>query len=173
MPGADGAVYLMRVDDEYVKLLFEDVFFKSVLIPSPDGSFLAFPEYDPESGKNVLKIITPDGSTLRELATFSTSIYPIVWSPDGEYLAFGVYGVDPVMSADVYLIRQDGRDLKQVYQGEAAFFDFSPDGQYLLVDDTLQGRIFSVNLTTLETTLIQAPGLPLDWTWYGATWQRP
>jgi hypothetical protein len=66
--------------------------------------------------------------------------------------------------------------LKQVYRGvTVGSVLFTPDGKYLLVDETTSptgGHLFAVNLETLEQRIIQAPGLSLDTDWYMPSWRR-
>jgi len=175
-PGAEGLVYLRRVGDGFTKPLFDTPWTKSDMVPSPDGSFLAYPDF---TDQNVLlKLLSPDGNTFRDLATFqSSSIYPIIWSPDGMQIAFArLAGFDSMSGQDVYIIGQDGRNLQQIYHsdfGSIATMAFSPDGQHLLIqDDDATGRhIYVINLSSLETRLLQAPGLPFDWWWLAPSWQ--
>jgi len=50
---------------------------------------------------------------------------------------------------------------------------FSPDGKYLLVEETTSatgGHLFSINLETLEQKILSAPGLSLDTDWYAPSW---
>ena len=172
-PGHEAKVYLLRVDDGRLKPLFDMFTTKAVYCPSPDGSLLAFDEYDHTSETHTLRIIAPDGSNLHNLASFKTTIYPVVWSPDGTSLAFAVYGTDNPSQSVVYVINRDGRGLEQVY-GEAAIQSlvFSPDGQFLLVENGDQQRIFVVDLNSLKSHLLLAPGLSLtDW-WREPAWVR-
>jgi hypothetical protein len=174
-PGVGGLVYLRRVSDGFIKPLFDTPWQKSDMVPSPDGSFLAYPDIDQQ--RTLLKLISPDGNTFRDLATFqSGSIYPIIWSPGGMQIAFARIGSQPIDGQDVYIIGRDGRNLQQVYHsdfGSISTIAYSPDGQYLLIqDDDATGRhIYVVDLTTLETKLLQAPGLPLDWWWLAPSWR--
>lgn len=176
---SNGTIYLLRPQDGSVKPLFETSLAKSdLVVPSPDGYFLAYT--DASDQKVVLKLLTPDGNTARDLATFqNTSIYPIVWSPDGAGLAFVTLtnGRDPTSGQDVYIIDSDGRGLQQVYHSSSASIAevvFSPDGNYLLFqDDDATGRhIFVVDLSTLEQRKLLVPNLPLDWWWLVPSWRR-
>ena len=124
-----------------------------------------------------MKLLTPDGNTARDLATFQGgSIYPIIWSPDSTSLAFARITGNPAEGQDVYLINQDGRNLQQVYHssfGSIYAMEFSQDGKYLLFqDDDPAGRsIFVVDLSTLEQRKLQVPNLPLDWWWLAPSWR--
>jgi len=174
-PGAGGLIYLRRVSDGFTKPLFDTPWNKSDMVPSPDGSFLAYPDVNGQ--KTLLKLLSPDGNTFHDLATFqSGSIYPIIWSPDGMQIAFTQMTPAPINGQDVYIIGRDGRNLQQVYHsafGSIATIAFSPDGQHLLIqDDDATGRhIYVVDLSTLETNMLQAPGLPLDWWWLAPSWR--
>jgi hypothetical protein len=174
---SSGAIYLLRVDDGAVKTLFDTPLTKpDLVVPSPDGYFLAYT--DASDQKTVLKLLTPDGNPARDLATFqNTSIYPMVWSRDGASLAFAVTkGPDLASGQDVYVVGMDGRGLQQVYHSSFASIGaiiFSPDGNYLLFqDDAAAGRhIFVVDLLTLEQRRLQIPNLPLDWWWLVPSWR--
>lgn len=174
-PGAGGLVYLRRVSDGFTKPLFDTPWDKSDMVPFPDGSFLAYP--DRSNGKTLLKLVTPDGNTFRELASFQGgSIYPIVWSPDGMQIAFAKMGSNPENGQDVYIIGRDGRNLRQNYHSESGGINtlsFSPDGKYLLLPDmdATGQHIYIVDLSTLETNMLRAPGLPLDWWWLAPSWR--
>lgn len=174
-PSAGGLVYLRRVSDGFTKPLFDTPWDKSDMVPFPDGSFLAYP--DRSDGKTLLKLITPDGNTFRELASFQGgSIYPIVWSPDGMQIAFTKMDSEPSYGQDVYIIGRDGRDLQQIYHsgyGSINTLAFSPDGNYLLLPDSdaTGQHIYVVDLSTLETNMLRVLGLPLDWWWLTPSWK--
>lgn len=169
-------IFLIQVENGFVRSLFEAPLAESVFVPSPDGSLLAY--FDVLDQKTTLKVLTPDGNPLRDLASFqNVSIYPIVWSPDGMQLAFAKASSDPSNGQDVYVIERDGKNLRQVYHSNSASIAdviFSPDGKYLLLqDDDATGRhIFVVNLSTLEQHMLQAPGMPLNWWWLFPSWRK-
>ena len=172
-PGGTGTVYLMRVEDGFVKPLFETLLTKGSFVESPDGTLLATVDYDSNSQKQLVKIITPDGKTLRDLATFASgSALGLAWSPDGAQLAFS-HLTDSASS--VYVIDSDGRNLRQVYTSATdTQFIFSPDGKYLLVQ-TIDGtgeHLYAINLATLEPYLAQAPGIPLNESWMLPSWKK-
>jgi Tol biopolymer transport system component len=174
-PGVGGMVYLRRVTDGLTKPLFDTPWDKSDMVPSPDGAFLAYPERNGQ--KTLLKLLTPGGSSVRELAAFQGgSISPILWSPDGTQIAFTNMNMDPSKGQDVYVIGREGRDLQQVYRsgfGSINTLAFSPDGKYLLLPDmhATGQHIYTVDLSTLETNMLRAPGLPLDWWWLAPSWK--
>jgi hypothetical protein len=178
LPGSTGGVYLLRVSDGSVRPMFETLLTKATFIPSPDNAWIAYDDYDYNSQKHSIKLMEPDGANPVELASYAGgSLYPIVWSPNGRQLAY-VYYVNSVSgqpSADVYMIDRDGKGSKQVYKGvTVGHVLFSPDGKYLLVEETTSptgGHLFVVNLDTLEQKIISAPGLSLDTDWYAPSWR--
>jgi hypothetical protein len=173
-PGHATQVFLLRADDDQVTALFNSVATTKVSYsPSPDGSRLAFDEYDENSQSDSLRIIATDGSALRVLASFKASISSVSWSPDGTRLAFAVFGNDNPPHSDVYVINQDGGGLEQVYAGASIIsLTFSPDGKFLLLGSMEQGRVYVADLSNLESHLLQAPGLSLtDW-WREPAWVR-
>jgi hypothetical protein len=173
VPGQAGTLYLLRVSDGFVKPLFDTLLTKAQFIESPDGTSLAYVDYETNSQKQLVKIITPDGKTLRDLATFASgSVLGLAWSPDGMQLAF-THRTDTTSS--VYVIDSDGRNLRQVYTSTTdTQFVFSPDGKYLLVQ-TIDGtgeHLYSIDLTTLQAHLVQAPGIALNAAWMLPTWKK-
>jgi len=179
-PGKEGTVYLIRVADGRVQPMFETLLTKSVFVPSGNGAWLAYDDYDYDSQKHTLFVMEPDGANPIELTSLNGgTIYPIVWSPDSNQLAFAYYtdfvqGTDP--RADVYVVYRRGKGLKQVYQGvTVGGVMFSPDGKYLLVNETNSptgGHLFMVDLETLDQRILQAPGLSLDTDWIMSSWRR-
>lgn len=172
-PGGTGTVYLMRVSNGFVQPLFETLLTKAPFIESPSGMLLAYVDYETNSQKQLVKILTPDGKTLRDLATFASgSVMALAWSPDGAQLGF-VHRTDS--AASLFVIDNDGRNLRQVYMsGTDVQFIFSPDGKYLLVQ-TIDGtgeHLYAINLSTLEPYLVQAPGIPLNVSWMLPSWVR-
>ncbi|RJP50528.1 MAG: hypothetical protein C4583_10315, partial [Anaerolineaceae bacterium] len=171
--GGTGTVYLLRVGDGLVKPLFETTLTKASFVESPDGTLLAHVDYDSNNHKQTLKIITPDGKTLRDLATFASgSVMGLVWSLDGAQLGF----IHTTESAStVYVIDSDGRNLRQVYiSATDIHFVFSPAGDYLLIQ-TIDGtgeHLYAIHLETFKPNLVQVPGIPLNESWMWPTWTK-
>jgi len=178
--GSDDSVYLVRIADGRVQPMFETLLTKAMFIPSSDGAWLAYDDYDYDSQKHTLYVTEPDGANPVELASFTGgTLYPIIWSPDNDRLAFAYYteftqNGNP--TADVYVIDRNGRGLKQVYRGvTVGALMFSPDGKFLLISETTSptgGHLFVVDLETLEQRIIQAPGLSLDTDWFMPSWRK-
>ena len=172
-PGGVGTIYLMRVGDGYVKPLFEDLLTKGLLKESPDGTLFGTIDYDYNSQKQVVRIITPDGKNLRDLATFASgSVLGLAWSPDGKQLAF-IHRTDN--TASIYVIDSDRLNLRQVYMSNTDLqFVFSPDAQYLLVQ-TIDGtgeHLYIIDLATFKPYLVQVPGIELNESWIYPTWKK-
>ncbi len=175
----DETIYLVRVVDLHTQPMFKTQLTKAVLIPSHDGTLIAYDDFDLSTLEHSLKVAEPDGANAVELASFASgSLYPIVWSPDNKQVAFVHYTeiTQGSQSADVYVIGRDGKVLKQVYQGQTVgSLLFSPDGRYLLINETASstgGRLFVVNIDTLAQRLIQSPGLNLDSDWFMPSWRK-
>ena len=120
----------------------------------------------------------PDGANAFPLADFTGgSIYPVVWSPNSNLIAFNYYGGlsagEP--KAEVYVVGRDGTNLSLVYTGTTVGrLIFSPNGRYLLVEETTSatgGHLFLIDLVTLEKKMLQAPGLSTDYDWYAPSWR--
>ena len=179
-PGNEGVIYLIRIADGRVRPMFDTLLTKAVFIPSSDGAWLAYDDYDYDSQKHTLYVTEPDRANPVELASFTGgTLYPIVWAPQNNRLVFGYYtdftqGSNPI--ADVYVIDRNGKGLKQVYRGvTVGAVIFSPDGKFLLISETTSptgGHLFTVDLETLEQRIIQAPDLSLDTDWFMPSWRR-
>jgi hypothetical protein len=176
--GTNDTVYLIRVADAHVQPMFKTSLTKAMLVPSSDSAWIAFDDLDISTMIHSVKVAEPDGANAVELANFTGgSIYPIVWSPDNRQLAFAYYteATQGEETADVYIIGRDGKGLKQIYKGvHIGDVLFSPNGKYLLINETssaIGGRLFIVNLDTLEQGLLQSPSLTLDSDWFNPAWR--
>lgn len=170
--------YFVRVDDGSARSAFETGAAKSQFTAAPDASLLAYDDYDSTSQKHVLKAMGTDGASEVTLANFTGgSIYPIVWSPNSQWIAFNYYSsfTDGAPTAEVYIVSRDGRTLSSIYKGTTVGrLVFSPSGSYLLVEETTSatgGHLFLVDLSTLETKMLQASGLSTEYDWYAPSWR--
>ena len=178
LPGSAGNIYLVRASDGHERPMFETLLTKAQFTAAPDASLLVYDDYDYNSQNHVLKVMEPDGANAVTLANFTGgSLYPIVWSPDSKLVAFNYYSnsADGTPSAEVYVVSRDGNTLTPVYKGTTiGRLLFSPNGKYLLVEETNSatgGHLFLVDLATLETKILQAPGLSTDYDWYAPSWR--
>jgi len=181
LPGASGNAYtsyLVRASDGSARPIFEAGVSLEQFTAAPDASLLAYDEYDSTSQTHILKLMETDGSNPVPLANFTGgSIYPIVWSPNSQWVAFNYYSsfTNGAPAAEVYIVSRDGQTLSSIYKGTTiGRLVFSPNGKYLLVEETTSasgGQLFLVNLSTLETKMLQAPGLSTDTDWYAPSWR--
>lgn len=178
LPGVSGSIYLVRAADGFARPMFETQLTKSQFIASPDAGFLAYDDFDANTNIHSLKVMEPDGSNAATIAQFTGgSIYPLVWSPDGSLLAFNYYNLtgSAEPSAEVYAIRRTGENLSLLYKGNTVGrLLFSPNGKYLLVEETTSasgGHLFLIDLATLSQSILQAPGLSTEYDWYAPSWR--
>lgn len=177
LPGSSGTMYLVRATTGQARPMFESQFAKAQFMASPDAEFLAYDDYDGDLQTHLLNVMEPDGSNALTVAQFSGgSIYPIVWSPDSNLIAFNYYnlnGTEPI--AEVYVVTRTGENLSLVYKGvTVGRLLFSPNGKYLLMEETTSisgGHLFLIYLATLEQKILQAPGLSTDYDWYAPSWR--
>ena len=178
LPGNAGTIYLVRAANGQARPMFETLLTKAQFVASPDASLLAYDEYDYNTQSHILKVMEPDGANAVILANFTSgSLYPLVWSPDSKFVAFNYYksfsNGEP--SAEVYAVSRDGNNLSLLYKGvTVGRLVFSPNGRYLLVEETTSptgGHLFLINLATLEQKILQAPGLSTDYDWYAPSWR--
>jgi hypothetical protein len=173
-----GGLYLVRASDGTVQPMLDLSLTKQPFIAAPDASLFAYDDYDPSAQKHALKVITPEGANPVTLASFTGgSIYPVVWSPDSALIAFNYYSASAsgAPGAEVYVVSRDGGKISSMYKGTTVGrLVFSPNGKYLLVEETTSisgGHLFIINLATLEQKMLQAPGLSTDYDWYAPSWR--
>ncbi len=175
----DNRVYLINAADGLSRPMFDPPLIKHKFTAAPDASLLAYDEFEYGSAAHVLKVMRPDGIGGSALASFTggSGLYPIVWSTDSRLLAFTRYTDfnNGSQSAEVYVVTRDGFNLSLVYTGETVGrLIFSPNGKYLLVEETISstgGHLFLVDLATLENKILQVPGLSTDYDWYAPSWR--
>jgi Tol biopolymer transport system component len=178
LPGSAGNVYLVHAANGQSRPMFETLLTQAQFIASPDAGFFAYDDYDTNSQNHFVKVVEPDGANAETIAQFTGgSVYPMIWSPGNSLIAFNYYGNltsgNPV--AEVFIVRRTGGELKSVYKGNTVGrLLFSPNGKYLLVEETTSasgGHLFLVDLTALNVSILQAPGLSTDYDWYAPAWR--
>ena len=147
--------------------------FNKQIFTSPNAEYFVYDDFDSNTNMHTLKI-TSDFVNISSLTQFSNStFYPITWSPDTDWIAFNIYNANN--QAEVYVVNTAGENLTRVYQGTTiGRLLFSPNGKYLLVEETTSisgGHLFLINLATLEQKILQAPGLSTDYDWYAPSWR--
>jgi Tol biopolymer transport system component len=111
---------------------------------SPDGKKMTFRLYDPDAGSSSIVIHDTISSST---STLVSGYYPM-WSPDGNYIAFG-------RSRDMYVIKVDGTGekmlldavAKKTQRGEVELWEWSPDSKFLSC------RYFVVNTNKVPSTI--------------------
>jgi len=179
LPGSSGNIFLVRAANGQARPMFETLLTKAQFIASPDAGFLAYDEYDYNSQAHQVKVMEPDGANAVVVAQFTGgSIYPMTWSPDSSLIAFNYYRdlSNGAPSAEVYVVSRRGIVAPAlVYQGNTVGrLLFSPNGRYLLVEETTSasgGHLFIIDLTTMNQIMLQAPGLSTDFDWYAPSWR--
>ena len=178
LPGTTGNIYLVRAENGEARPMFATLLTKAQFLASPDAGFLAYDEVDPNTSNHQVKVMEPDGANAVTVAQFTGgSIYPMVWSPDGNLIAFNYYGnmMSGNPAAEVFVVTRRGENLSSVYNGSTVGrLLFSPNGQYLLVEETTSatgGHLYLIDLATLDTNILQAPGLSTDYDWYAPSWR--
>lgn len=173
-----GSLYAARASDGAALPMFNAAQTKNPLLPAPDAPVFAYDDFDYAAQTHAIKILDAQGGLLADVAQFlGGGVYPMVWSPDGTLLAFNHYSSfnngEPV--AEVYVALRESAKLSLAYRGTTVGrLVFSPNGQFLLVEETTSisgGHLFAVNLATLETKMLQAPGLSTDFDWYAPSWR--
>lgn len=178
LPGHEGSIYLVRAANGQARPMFETLLTKSPFVASPDASLLAYDEYDYSSQIHLLKVMEPDGANAVTLATFTGgSLYPLVWSPDSKFIAFNYYSSfangEPL--AEVFVVSRNGKNISLIYKGvTVGRLIFSPNGKYLLVEETTSptgGHLFLIDLASMRKKILEAPGLSTEYDWYAPSWR--
>ena len=91
---------------------------------SPDGNLAAFsyPD-DPDGTPHQLWLFDPAADTWTSLFEYAY-VDPPFWSPDGNWIAFRVQ--DGLGGEDIYVVRRDGSDLKNLTASENLPSEFRP-----------------------------------------------
>jgi len=122
---------------------------------SPDGSMIAFAEYDWYMGYDKLSIINSDGSGLRELVSFNDGpVYGPAWSPKGDQIAFSWSNNDPPYNNEIFIVNSDGSGLTNLTSGQGGYepLKWSPDGSQIVFG--FDGDIYVMNADGTERTNI-------------------
>ncbi|MBZ0281860.1 MAG: hypothetical protein K8L97_14060 [Anaerolineae bacterium] len=129
----DYAIYVMDADGANVRLLVNNVPYKTTPVWSPDGAWIAYTTDEDESHGRaeaicVVYIIRPDGSDQRELATAGRcEEASLNWSPDSQSLVFvgdaDIHTVSVETPIAINLTPDDGEDYAP---------EWSPDGTQIV-----------------------------------------
>ncbi|HUI75830.1 MAG TPA: winged helix-turn-helix domain-containing protein [Candidatus Acidoferrum sp.] len=105
---------------------------------SPAGQLIAFAREDK------LFVVRPEGTQMKEIASFSSPPHSLVWSPDGESLRFTVSSLNN-RSDEIWEITKDGRNLHQPLGGETDTHElggaWADHGRYFLFTAGLNSHV--------------------------------
>ena len=131
------------LDGKEQRRLTENVYVDHFPVWSPDGSRIAFisnPSSDrfyARESDMALYTMAPDGSDVQLVAPSpqdGLALAPLVWSPDGESLAFQVHeGESWPLQRALYTVSLGGTGLTRLLGGVVSAASWSPDGQRLAV----------------------------------------
>jgi WD40 repeat protein len=107
---------------------------------SPDGTRIVFSSFGSKDEGGPLPpvpdtvfVVDADGGNLRQLSPSTLAAFDADWSPDGQRIVFlSPAARQPLATGDVYTIRPDGSDLRQITTGgNAASPSWTVDGRIL------------------------------------------
>ena len=166
----------VNVDGTGKRRLTRTASFENYPVWSPDGARIAFIANYPdnrqnrhhESSESQIFTMAADGTDVKAVPnTEGVSLYPPVWSPDGERLAFTVDGgwdeVGRYYRRVLYTIRVDGSELNRI--GEVTSIPtWSPDGERLAFgfDDGDEIGVYTVRFDGGGTRLVASKRVPLQ-----------
>lgn len=136
---------------------------------SPNGKRIAFHGFDDSTGLDALFVMRADGTHLRKIPRTGTyrSLGIPRYSPDGSHL---VFGARTKQGSAAFTIRLDGTHTRRVTPWDlgAGAYDWSPDGQWLLIEshsDGWQRNVFLVhpNGTDLHAVTHTYTGGEVQW----------
>ena len=109
---------------------------------SPDGSQIVFSRYGTKADggpnpriRDAVFVVDADGQALHQVSPADMDAIDAAWSPDGQSIAF----LSPVPEGDgnLYVIRPDGTDLRQLTTGVGVSSPaWTPDGRLLFARST-------------------------------------
>jgi Tol biopolymer transport system component len=125
-----GGIYVMNADGTNPSLIADGGIMSSW---SPDGTQIAYHNYDRNTKKSYIYITNADGTNQRKL---TEGLSPS-WSPDGNYIVFTRYQDTNGTVSFIYRIKPDGSDLVQLTKDQVDFLDpfWSPDGKTIIFND--------------------------------------
>jgi hypothetical protein len=174
--GRQGEIKLYLIDpetSEYRELPVAMPAGKSQFLPAPDGQSIVTLDYS-SSGASV-NLLNKDGSFNRQLAAFqNVSITLQGWSPDGQWVLFS--GLITSDRNGVYLVRRDGTDFRQIYDGGIVGRTiFSPDSLFVVISDSSETGewLYVYSLDEGKYNILTIPGLTMNDRWLAPSWRPP
>ena len=97
---------------------------------SPDGRQLAFVNWNPDqhTGRDIY-VINVDGTDLRQLTDHPAHDRWPAWAPNGRQIAF--YSTRNNNSGGIFLMDTDGKNVKELTDGDETYPSWSPDGNQI------------------------------------------
>jgi hypothetical protein len=131
---------------------------------APDGKHFAYSLWDGGATTMWVTDLVYGGEPVK-LATFQQAgIQQIAWSPDGSWVAFLLSsgGSPENVVNTVYAIRQDGTDMRQLFQDRSIRrLVFTGDGKALVSEGTDNGRLYVIPLEG-QSHVLDIPAALLD-----------
>jgi Tol biopolymer transport system component len=133
---ADG-LYVINVDGSGLRRIWSQGFTTYPVDWSPDGSKIAFMAFGADKG---ILVIDSNGSDVTRLighefagkgcedVSDTCGVYSPTWSPDGQQVAFAVWGGHGVNSSGVAIVNVDGTLRFRIDEGAGESPAWSPDG---------------------------------------------
>ncbi len=173
----DAVLFLHPIEGDGVKQVSSAGLKRGEVVLSPEGSRVAYSEMSDTGTTLWLSDLDPQGilGEGKRLGTFQqASVQKIVWSADGQWLAFQILTSQnrDAYNNTVYAMRPDGTDLRQLYQaGGMQNLQFAGN-QHLLVEDSDTGRLVVMSIEENSYEVLQTPGLRLNQQVRGIAWRK-
>ncbi len=135
-------IFVYSLIDQAMERLTDNFPLTSDLAWSNDSQRLAY-----QNGKDVFIITYPTLGETQHIHSFPDFVIDLTWSPDGHYLAIGVYG------GEIYLYDDTTSSLIQLdMEQRGSNLAWSPDSQWLVSNEYGGVGLNVLNLVSLATT---------------------
>jgi Tol biopolymer transport system component len=170
-------IFVMNEDGSEMRRLFQSSLYATHPSWSPDGSRIAFENYDPAVGESRVYVMDADGSNVRQIPSAAGPNYWPEWSPDGTRILF-VSSRPPRGLWTMYVVNADGTGERQLSDDSACLSHISvpkwtPDGSrigYLCDSDV--GAIYTVRADGTDRRLLIPPRADKPSYEYAPVWSR-
>lgn len=143
-------LHKMNADGTNPEILVNETYAYSIKPAiSPDGTRIAYSVLKGYDQPYRLYVVNADGTDLQELDSSDEGIGRPTWSPDGQYLAYGVQLTSDVSSTEIFKINVNGSDKQPLTDNSDRDNDpsWSPDGSTILFSSNRSGypKIFQMD----------------------------